>query len=32
MDNTHNLYEGRLVRLGPLDHENDPPVGRCLDS
>ena len=21
-----SLYEGRLVRLGPLDHEQDPPV------
>ena len=26
MDNTNSLYEGRLVRLGPLDHEKDPPV------
>jgi RimJ/RimL family protein N-acetyltransferase len=26
MDNTISLYEGRLVRLGPLDHEKDPPV------
>ena len=26
MDNPKSLYEGRLVRLGPLDHENDPPV------
>lgn len=26
MDNTSSLYEGRLVRLGPLDHEKDPPV------
>jgi RimJ/RimL family protein N-acetyltransferase len=26
MDNTNSLYTGRLVRLGPLDHENDPPV------
>ena len=23
---TNSLYEGRLVRLGPLDHEKDPPV------
>ena len=26
MDNPDSLYEGRLVRLGPLDHEKDPPV------
>ncbi len=26
MDNTISLYEGRLIRLGPLDHEKDPPV------
>jgi RimJ/RimL family protein N-acetyltransferase len=26
MDNTNSLYEGRLIRLGPLDHEKDPPV------
>ena len=26
MDNTNSLYEGRLVRLGPLDHTKDPPV------
>jgi RimJ/RimL family protein N-acetyltransferase len=26
MDNTKSLYEGRLVRLGPLDHEKDPPI------
>jgi RimJ/RimL family protein N-acetyltransferase len=26
MDNNHSLYEGRLVRLGPLDHEKDPPI------
>ena len=26
MDNTISLYEGRLVRLGPLDHVLDPPV------
>ncbi len=26
MDNTNSLYEGHLVRLGPLDHEKDPPV------
>ena len=26
MDSTISLYEGRLVRLGPLDHEKDPPV------
>jgi RimJ/RimL family protein N-acetyltransferase len=26
MNNTNSLYEGRLVRLGPLDHEKDPPV------
>jgi RimJ/RimL family protein N-acetyltransferase len=26
MNNTDSLYEGRLVRLGPLDHEKDPPV------
>ena len=26
MDNTISLYEGRLVRLRPLDHEKDPPV------
>ena len=26
MDNTNSLYEGRLVRLGPLDHEKDPPI------
>ncbi|MGA2489637.1 MAG: GNAT family protein [Anaerolineales bacterium] len=26
MDKTNSLYEGRLVRLGPLDHEKDPPV------
>ena len=26
MDITNSLYEGHLVRLGPLDHEKDPPV------
>ncbi len=26
MDNINSLYEGRLVRLGPLDYEKDPPV------
>ena len=26
MDITNSMYEGRLVRLGPLDHEKDPPV------
>jgi RimJ/RimL family protein N-acetyltransferase len=26
MENPSELYEGRLVRLGPLDHEKDPPV------
>jgi RimJ/RimL family protein N-acetyltransferase len=26
MSNTNSLYEGRLVRLGPLDHEKDPPI------
>ena len=26
MDITNSIYEGRLVRLGPLDHEKDPPV------
>jgi RimJ/RimL family protein N-acetyltransferase len=26
MNNTNSMYEGRLVRLGPLDHEKDPPV------
>jgi RimJ/RimL family protein N-acetyltransferase len=26
MDSTISLYEGRLVRLGPLDHEKDPLV------
>jgi RimJ/RimL family protein N-acetyltransferase len=26
MNNINSLYEGRLVRLGPLDHEKDPPV------
>lgn len=26
MDNTISLYEGQLVRLGPLDHAKDPPV------
>ncbi len=26
MDNTNSLYDGGLVRLGPLDHEKDPPV------
>ena len=26
MDTTISLYEGRLIRLGPIDHENDPPV------
>jgi RimJ/RimL family protein N-acetyltransferase len=26
MDNTISLYEGRLVRLGPLDHAKDPPI------
>ena len=26
MNNIHLLYEGRQVRLGPLDHEKDPPV------
>jgi RimJ/RimL family protein N-acetyltransferase len=29
MHNTYSLYEGRLVRLGPLDHEKDPPVIAC---
>lgn len=26
MDITTSLYEGRLVRLGPIDHEKDPPI------
>ena len=26
MESTTSLYEGRLVRLGPLDHEKDPQV------
>jgi RimJ/RimL family protein N-acetyltransferase len=26
MDITNSLYEGRLIRLGPLDHEQDPPL------
>jgi RimJ/RimL family protein N-acetyltransferase len=26
MDNTISLYEGRLIRLGSLDHEKDPPI------
>src|SRR5512137_2081921 len=26
MNDNNSLYEGRLVRLGPLDHEKDPPV------
>lgn len=26
MNHINSLYEGRLVRLGPLDHEKDPPV------
>ena len=26
MDNTNSLYEGHLVRLGPLDHQKDPPI------
>jgi len=26
MSTTNSLYEGRLVRLGPLDHAQDPPV------
>ena len=26
MDNTVSLYEGRLVRLEPLDHAKDPPI------
>jgi RimJ/RimL family protein N-acetyltransferase len=26
MDNTISLYEGHLVKLGPIDHEKDPPV------
>jgi RimJ/RimL family protein N-acetyltransferase len=26
MENTISLYEGRLVRLAPLDHAKDPPV------
>ena len=26
MDNTVSLYEGRLVRLGPLDDAKDPPI------
>jgi RimJ/RimL family protein N-acetyltransferase len=26
MDAIESLYEGRLVRLGPIDHEKDPPV------
>jgi RimJ/RimL family protein N-acetyltransferase len=26
MDNIKSLYEGHLVRLGPIDHEKDPPV------
>jgi RimJ/RimL family protein N-acetyltransferase len=29
MDNTNPLYVGSLVRLGPLDHEKDPPVIAC---
>jgi RimJ/RimL family protein N-acetyltransferase len=26
MDINNSLYEGRLVRLGPIDHEKDPPI------
>jgi len=26
MENNRSLYEGRLVKLGPIDHEKDPPV------
>jgi len=26
MDITNSLYEGRLIRLGPIDHEQDPPL------
>ena len=26
MDITNSLYEGRLIRLGPIDHEKDPPL------
>jgi RimJ/RimL family protein N-acetyltransferase len=26
MDATKSLYEGRLVRMGPIDHEKDPAV------
>ena len=26
MENINSLYEGHLVRLGPLDHEKDPPI------
>jgi RimJ/RimL family protein N-acetyltransferase len=26
MDITNSLYEGRLVRLGPIDYEKDPPI------
>jgi RimJ/RimL family protein N-acetyltransferase len=29
MDNMNSLYEGQLVRLGPLDHGKDPPVVAC---
>jgi RimJ/RimL family protein N-acetyltransferase len=26
MENIKSMYEGRLVKLGPIDHEKDPPV------
>ena len=26
MTETHSLFEGRLVRLGPIDYEKDPPA------
>jgi RimJ/RimL family protein N-acetyltransferase len=29
MDNTNSSYDGRLVRLAPLDHEKDPQVVAC---
>ncbi len=25
------LFEGKLIRLTPIDHEKDPPVGRRWD-
>jgi RimJ/RimL family protein N-acetyltransferase len=29
MENTASIYEGRLVCLGPIDHEKDPEVVAC---